>query len=178
MSSSNVQKSAKELVRIGCGKFVPALACLLCLDLPGSCLARFANFFADLCTCVIWNYDMRCHIRSRFELDEVDDFGDFWLAPSDDDGVEGLFGRWDLPVFSSSVSFSGEGLFRCSTEACPSTSSNEPESSLDGVEDVDVSEAVFVATAPWQSSLLSELLLRDESLVLCPFAWPFKSPWK
>ena len=44
----NVQRSAKRLVR-GCEKFVPALAYLFCLALPGSCLARFAYFLADLC---------------------------------------------------------------------------------------------------------------------------------
>ena len=44
----NIQRSAKVFVR-GCEKFVPALAHLLCLPLPGSCLARFAYFFADLC---------------------------------------------------------------------------------------------------------------------------------
>ena len=38
--------AAKKLVR-GCEKFVPAL--VLSLALPGSCLARFAYFFADLC---------------------------------------------------------------------------------------------------------------------------------
>ena len=44
-----VQRSAKKLVR-GCEKFVPALAYLFCLTLPGSCLARFAYLLADLCT--------------------------------------------------------------------------------------------------------------------------------
>ena len=44
-----LQRSAKRLVR-GCKKFVPALAYLFCLPLPGSCLARFAYLFADLCT--------------------------------------------------------------------------------------------------------------------------------
>ena len=43
-----IQRSAKRLVR-GCEKFVPALAYLLCLPLPGSCLARFAYLLADLC---------------------------------------------------------------------------------------------------------------------------------
>ena len=43
-----VQRSAKRLVR-GCEKFVPALAYLFCLALPGSCLARFAYLLADLC---------------------------------------------------------------------------------------------------------------------------------
>ena len=47
--NSNVQRSAKRLVR-GCEKFVPALAYLFCLALPGFCLARFTNLFADLCT--------------------------------------------------------------------------------------------------------------------------------
>ena len=46
-----VQRSAKRLVR-GCEKYVPALAYLLCLALPGSCLVRFAYFLADLCTCL------------------------------------------------------------------------------------------------------------------------------
>ena len=45
----DVQRSAKVCVR-GCEKFVPALAYLFCLALPGSCLARFAYFFADLCS--------------------------------------------------------------------------------------------------------------------------------
>ena len=44
-----IQRSAKRLVR-GCEKFVPALAYLFCLALPGSCLARFAYFLADLCS--------------------------------------------------------------------------------------------------------------------------------
>ena len=44
-----VQRSAKRFVR-GCEKFVPALAYLFCLALPGSCLARFAYFLADLCS--------------------------------------------------------------------------------------------------------------------------------
>ena len=44
----HVQWSAKVFV-CGCVKFVPALAYLSCLALPGSCLARFAYFFADLC---------------------------------------------------------------------------------------------------------------------------------
>ena len=43
-----IQRSAKRLVR-GCEKFVPALVYLFCLALPGSCLARFAYFLADLC---------------------------------------------------------------------------------------------------------------------------------
>ena len=33
----------------GCDKFLPALAWLFCLALPGSWLARFAYFLADLC---------------------------------------------------------------------------------------------------------------------------------
>ena len=43
-----VQRSAKVFVH-GCEKFVPALAYLFCPVLPGSCLARFAYFCADLC---------------------------------------------------------------------------------------------------------------------------------
>ena len=43
-----VQRLAKVFVR-GCEKFVPALAYLFCPALPGSCLTRFAYFFADLC---------------------------------------------------------------------------------------------------------------------------------
>ena len=43
-----VQRSAKVFVR-GCKKFVTALAYLFCLSLLGSCLARFAYFFADIC---------------------------------------------------------------------------------------------------------------------------------
>ena len=52
-----LQRSAKRLVH-GCEKFVPAPAYLFCLALPGSCLARFAYFIADLC------------IRSEYELRE------------------------------------------------------------------------------------------------------------
>ena len=44
----HVQRSAKVFVR-GCEKFHPALAYLFCQALPGSCLARFAYFLADLC---------------------------------------------------------------------------------------------------------------------------------
>ena len=44
----DIQRSAKVFV-CGCKKFVPALAYLFCLSLPGSCLARFAYFLADLC---------------------------------------------------------------------------------------------------------------------------------
>ena len=47
---NQVQRSAKRLVR-GLVKFVPALAYLFCLALPGSCLARFTNLLADLCIC-------------------------------------------------------------------------------------------------------------------------------
>ena len=43
-----IQRSAKRLVR-SCEKFIPALAYLFCLPLPGSCLARFAYLLADLC---------------------------------------------------------------------------------------------------------------------------------
>ena len=43
-----VQRSAKRLVR-GLVTFVPALAYLFCLPLPGFCLARFTNILADLC---------------------------------------------------------------------------------------------------------------------------------
>ena len=45
-----VQRTAKVFV-CGCEKFVIALAYLFCLALVGSCLARFAYFLADLCTC-------------------------------------------------------------------------------------------------------------------------------
>ena len=45
----HLQRSAKRLVR-GCEKFVPALPYMFCPALPGSCLARFTYFFADLCT--------------------------------------------------------------------------------------------------------------------------------
>ena len=44
-----LQRSAKRLVR-GCGKFVPALAYLFCLGLPGSCIVTFAYLLAGLCT--------------------------------------------------------------------------------------------------------------------------------
>ena len=43
-----VRRSQKWFVR-GCEKFVPALAYLLCPALPGSCLARFADLFWELC---------------------------------------------------------------------------------------------------------------------------------
>ena len=43
-----LQRSAKVFVH-GCEKFVTALAYLFCLAMPGSCLARFAYFLADLC---------------------------------------------------------------------------------------------------------------------------------
>ena len=46
----DVQRSAKRLIS-GCEKFVPAVAYLFCLPLPGSCLARFAYLLADLCIC-------------------------------------------------------------------------------------------------------------------------------
>ena len=49
--NGSLQRSAKRLVR-GCKKFVPALAYLFCPALPGSCLARFTYFLADLCTFV------------------------------------------------------------------------------------------------------------------------------
>ena len=48
VEKGDLQRSAKRLVR-GCEKFVLALAYLCCLALPGSCLARFAYFLADLC---------------------------------------------------------------------------------------------------------------------------------
>ena len=47
---------------------------------------------------------MGSYNRSRFEFEEVDDFGDFWLAPLGEDGAEGLLGRRFFP--------GGEGLFR------------------------------------------------------------------
>ena len=52
----DVQRSAKRLVR-GCENFVPALAYLFGLPLPGSCLARFAYLLADLCTFQILQRD-------------------------------------------------------------------------------------------------------------------------
>ena len=45
----DIQSREKVLVR-GCEKFLPALAWLFCLALPGSCLARFAKTFSQLCT--------------------------------------------------------------------------------------------------------------------------------
>ena len=45
-----IPRSAKVFVR-GYEKCVPALACLFCLALSGSCLARFAYFLTDLCIC-------------------------------------------------------------------------------------------------------------------------------
>ena len=45
---SSVQRSAEKMIR-GCKKFVPFLACLFCLALPRSCLARLTYFFGDLC---------------------------------------------------------------------------------------------------------------------------------
>ena len=47
--ATSIQRTAKRLVR-GCEKFVPALAYLFCLALPGSCLARFAYLLANFCT--------------------------------------------------------------------------------------------------------------------------------
>ena len=47
----NIQISAKRMVR-GCEKFVPALAYLFFLALPGSCLARIAYFLDDLGTVI------------------------------------------------------------------------------------------------------------------------------
>ena len=44
----HLQRSAKVFVR-GLENYVTALAYLLCLALPGSCLARFVYFLADLC---------------------------------------------------------------------------------------------------------------------------------
>ena len=46
--ASNLQRSHKWFVR-GCEKFVPVLAYLFCLALPGSCLARFTDHFWELC---------------------------------------------------------------------------------------------------------------------------------
>ena len=43
-----VQRFTKRLVR-GWVKFVPALAYLFCLALPGSCLTRFAYLLVHLC---------------------------------------------------------------------------------------------------------------------------------
>ena len=43
-----VQSSQKMFVR-GCEKFLPALAYLFCLALPGSCLARFTYFYCEHC---------------------------------------------------------------------------------------------------------------------------------
>ena len=51
-----VQRSAKRLVS-GCEKFLLAAATLFCMALPGSCLARFTNLLAGLCTCT---YEVRC----------------------------------------------------------------------------------------------------------------------
>ena len=48
IKARRVQRSAKVFV-CGCEKFVPALAYPIFLALPGSCLARFAYFLADLC---------------------------------------------------------------------------------------------------------------------------------
>ena len=48
----------------GCEKFVPALAYLFCLALPGSCLARFAYLLADLCT-------IRCLPETKWEVRAV-----------------------------------------------------------------------------------------------------------
>ena len=45
-----LQRLAKVFV-CGCKKFVPALAYLFCLALPGSCLAKSAYFLAELCRC-------------------------------------------------------------------------------------------------------------------------------
>ena len=50
-----VQRSVKVFVH-GCEKFVSALAYLFCLALPGSCLARFAYFLANLCSAFWSNF--------------------------------------------------------------------------------------------------------------------------
>ena len=44
----SLQRSAKRLVR-GWEKFLPALAYLLCLNLPRSCLARFTEWNKKVC---------------------------------------------------------------------------------------------------------------------------------
>ena len=47
-TAGHIQRSEKWLVR-GWVKFVPALAYLFWLTLPGSCLTRFTNIFSHLC---------------------------------------------------------------------------------------------------------------------------------
>ena len=70
---ANVQRSAKRLVR-GCENFVSAHAHLFCLALPGSCLARFAYFLADLCKCSRFTpdlsmiCDMSAHVMSKLKI--------------------------------------------------------------------------------------------------------------
>ena len=44
---TTIQRYAKKMVH-GCEKFVPALAYMFCLTLPGSSIAIFAYFLADL----------------------------------------------------------------------------------------------------------------------------------
>merc|ERR1719350_2689835 len=49
LTANPVQRLAKKFVG-GWEKFLPALAKLLCLALPWSCLAKFAYVLAGLCT--------------------------------------------------------------------------------------------------------------------------------
>ena len=56
LEPADIQRLTKRLVR-GCENFVLALAYLLCLALPGFCLARFTFLFVPLCK-------VFCQIRS------------------------------------------------------------------------------------------------------------------
>ena len=66
--TTKVQRSAKRLVR-GCEKFVPALAYLFCLPLPGSCLARFAYILADLC--IRFTVDPPTHAHDQQVIESI-----------------------------------------------------------------------------------------------------------
>ena len=57
---SNVIQSREKVLVRGCEKFLPALALLFCLTLPGCCLARFAKTFSQLCS-----YRIFLHISSE-----------------------------------------------------------------------------------------------------------------
>ena len=91
--AKGVQRSAKDLVR-GCEKFVPALAYLFCLALPGSCLARFTSLLVRLCTNTVHTgyivQSVYKTIKNEHQLNSVDgityqsilshkDVGQCWL---------------------------------------------------------------------------------------------------
>ena len=68
-----------------CELFLPALAWLFCLTLPGSCLARFANFFSrSLCR---W-YDIRC-TKDKYDLCQI------WNPQLKRRGLDMAVSSWD-----------------------------------------------------------------------------------